>query len=305
MVVVVDLAPGSTFAGYRVQRLLGRGGMGAVYLVRAGDGTELALKVVRPDVADSEAFQARFEREGRLAASLEHPHLVAVVEAGEAEGTAYMALQYVDGTDLEALLASTVRLHPRHAADLVRQVAGALDAAHALGLVHRDVKPGNVLLEDAGGLMPHAYLSDFGLSKHQESTSGLTGTGNWVGTLDYAAPEQLQAQAVDARTDVYALGCVLFELLTGEVPFPRARPIDTLLAHVSDPPPVPSAFPGVPQALDPVVLRALAKDPQDRHHSAGELGADATTAAAEAGAPPAFPSFTAGAATDGDAPTAA
>ncbi len=301
----MDLAPGSEFAGYRIERLLGRGGMGAVYLARAPDDTLLALKIVRSDVAGNEIFRRRFEREARLAASLDHPNLVSVITFGEEAGTPFLAIDYVEGSDLEAVLATVGALHPVHAANLAAQVAGGLDAAHELDLVHRDVKPGNVLLADTGDEVPHAYLTDFGLSKHQASTSGLTQAGHWVGTLAYAAPEQIQAQPVDARTDVYALGCVLFELLTGEVPFPRERNIDAMLAHISEPPPAPSAYPGVPPAMDPVLLRAMEKDPEARQGSAGELAAEAVEAAADAGPPPPFPALAPRGAVDGDAPTAA
>ena len=286
----MDLIRGSKFAGYRVERLLGEGGMGAVYLARpVGSDEAVALKVVRADVADFERYEDRFAREMRLAASLEHPHLVPVREIGVADGTPFLAMRFIDGTDLERLLHRTRALHPRHAAALVVQVAGALSAAHELGLVHRDVKPGNVLLETGPGDVPHAYLTDFGLSKHAESTSGLTATGRWVGTTDYAAPEQIQAQEVDARTDVYALGCVLYEMLTGEVPFPRPREVDKMLAHVSDPPPVPSAFADVPQEFDPIILRALAKNPHERHASADELARASLAAAEAAGEAPPFP----------------
>jgi serine/threonine protein kinase len=201
-------------------------------------------------------------------------------------------MAFVDGTDLERLIERRAVLHPRHAAELIAQVAGALSAIHALGLVHRDVKPGNVLLERRGeGELPHAFLTDFGLSKHAESTSGLTATGRWVGTTDYAAPEQIQAQEVDGRTDVYALGCLLYHLLTGEVPFVRAREVDKMLAHVSDDPPVPSAFPGIPQDFDPIILRALAKDPEERYETAEGLAAQALAAAEQAGPLPPFPSL--------------
>ena len=287
----MDLLPNMKFAGYRVERLLGQGGMGAVYLARPLGGDDaVALKVVRGDVSGFERYEERFSREMRLAASLEHPHLVPVREIGECDGTPFLAMRYIEGTDLERLSDRVGALHPRHAAALTAQLAEALGAAHALELVHRDVKPGNVLLEPRpGDEVPHVYLTDFGLSKHAESTSGLTATGSWVGTTDYAAPEQIQSQDVDARTDVYALGCVLYEMLTGEVPFPRPREVDKMLAHVSDPPPVPSSFPGVPQDFDPVILRALAKDPDERYASTEELGREAMAAADAAGPAPPFP----------------
>jgi serine/threonine-protein kinase len=300
------LEPGTSFAGHRIDRLLGRGGMGEVYLAEeSGSGRRVALKLLPAALAGDERFRARFERESRLAASLSHPHVVPVHGAGDENGALWMALGFVDGPDLRAVIAEHRRLHPADAALIVSQVAGGLDAAAAKGLVHRDVKPGNVFVEAAGG-RPHAFLGDFGLSKATDSQSGLTGTGMFLGTIDYAAPEQIQAEPVDATVDVYALGAVLHRALTGEVPFPRTRDVDVAMAHITEPPPRPSeSAPGCPAALDDVVAKAMAKQPEDRFASAGELGHAALAAAEAAGSAPEWAAATPSASGDADAPTVA
>jgi len=256
--------------------------MGTVY--RAADqrtGRAVALKLVRAEYATDPLFRARFERELRLMRQLSHPNILPVLDAGELDKVLFVAMPVVEGTDLEAVLVEQGSLHPAHAADLIAQVASALDVAGDLGLVHRDVKPGNVLLERRDS-NTHAYLGDFGLGKHVASKSGLTSPGTWVGSVDYASPEQIQGQSVDRRTDVYALGAVLYQALTGEVPFPRARDVDKLLAHLSTSPPRPStAGASVPQELDTVVARAMAKEPAERYERAGDLAA-ATQAATAA-----------------------
>jgi serine/threonine protein kinase len=302
------LPPGAVFAGHQIERLLGAGGMGEVYLARETDsGRDVALKVLAPRVAGEHRFRRRFERESRLLRELDHPHLVGVHAVGEHHGRLFISFSYVDGSDLAALLAERGGLHPRHAAIVIQQVADALDAAAARGLVHRDVKPGNIFLR-GGGDQPYAYLGDFGLSRHVASTSGLTRTGHWVGTVDYASPEQLQADEVDQRTDVYALAAVLFVTLTGEVPFPRRRDVDKMIAHLSEPPPKPSQLAEtVPVAFDSVVARGMAKLPAERHQRASELGAEALEAAASSGPAPPWrlgPRVTDSRA-DPDAPTAA
>ena len=302
-----ELALNSTFASYKIERLVGRGGMGAVYEARRlSDDAPVALKLVLGEHAQNARFLARFEREGRLASRLTHPHLVPLYEAGTENGVPFLAMAYVEGTDLYAAVVERERLHPVTVARIVSQVGSALDAAHAEGLVHRDVKPGNILLERRRDEI-HAYLTDFGLSKHVESTSGVTGTGQWVGTVDYAAPEQVQAQDTDARTDVYALGCVLYRALAGSVPYPRDRDVDKLVAHLSDPPPkVTAAVTGVPAAFDAVVAKAMAVRQQDRFQSAGELGEAALDAARDAAPEPAnpVPFPVAARDVDTDAPTA-
>jgi serine/threonine protein kinase len=282
-----DLTAGTLFSGYRIESLIGRGGMGVVYrATELSAARPAALKLIVPEFAADLTFRRRFEREARLAAEIRHPNVIPVYEAGESDGQLFIASRYVEGTDLGALIASEGGLHPRHAAAILVQVASALDAAHAQDLVHRDVKPSNVLLEERhGGL--HAYLTDFGLSKMTTSKSGLTKTGLWVGTAEYAAPEQLQAGQTDARTDVYALGCVLFESVSGQVPFPKAREVLKIIAHLTEAPAqIAEVAPSCPaaEALDDVVQKAMAKQPGDRFRSAGEL-ATALEAAVD-GAPP-------------------
>jgi serine/threonine protein kinase len=300
---------GSSFAGYRLDRLLGRGGMGTVYrATQLQSGRTVALKLLRLELTSDVGFSARFKREARLSGELRHPHVVGLVEAGESEGTLYLAMDYIDGVDLAHVIAFEGALHPRVIAAIVAQVGDALDAAAALGLVHRDVKPANVLLETRDG-EPNAYLSDFGVSKHVSSQSGLTAAGVWVGSIDYASPEQLQSQPVDARTDVYALGCLLYEGLTGQVPFPRTRDVDKMMAHLAEPPPRPSlARPEIPASFDAVIAVALSKLPQDRFATAGALAQATLTGAEDAGpAPsPALPTHVRPAQPiDRDAPTAA
>src|SRR5215211_6625156 len=231
MGVGVDQRVGTSVAGYTIERLLGRGGMGAVYLAEdTALARKVALKLLSPELAENERFCERFLRESRLAASLDHPHVVPIYQAGEADGVLYIAMRYVEGTDLKALLAREGALEPARALALCEQVAGALDAAHQRGLVHRDVKPANVLIDEAG----HAYLADFGLTKQTSSISGLTGTGELVGTVDYVAPEQVRGGEVGAAADQYALACLLYECLTGEPPFRRESDVAALWAHVEE-----------------------------------------------------------------------
>ena len=261
--------PGATFAGYRVESLLGRGGMGVVY--RATDlslDRPVALKLIAPELAEDEHFRGRFLKESRLAASLDHPSVVPIYEAGEHDGQLYLAMRYVEGSDMKTLLESEGRLSPEFALPVLTQVAGALDTAHRRGLVHRDVKPANVLLDGDD----HAYLTDFGITKRVGSAS--TDTGRMVGTLDYLAPEQIRGEEVDGRSDCYALGCVLYECLAGAPPFRRQTEAETLWAHMQEPPP---PLPGQP-GLGPVLERALAKEKEDRYASCGELLAAASSA---------------------------
>jgi serine/threonine-protein kinase len=277
-----------TVAGYRIEAVAGRGGMGVVYRARqlALDRV-VALKLIAPELSDDEGFRARFARESRIAASLDHPNVIPVYEAGEDGERLFIAMRFVEGTDLGRMLAEDGALDPALAAELVAQAASALDAAHAHGLVHRDVKPANLLV--AGDLpeRPHVYLTDFGLARRDGSTGGLTTTGQWMGTPDYAAPEQIDGYDLDARSDVYALGCVLFAALTGTPPFADRPRMAKAAAHLQDhPPTLRSRRPSVPLALEPVVARALAKRPDDRYQSAGELGAAALEAARAPGATP-------------------
>jgi serine/threonine protein kinase len=254
--------------------------MGNVYLAHEpGLDRQVALKVIRADFSDDETFRRRFASEARTAASIEHPGVVSVYRAGKHRGTLYLAMRYVRGLDLKVRIAREGRLAPERAASLVAEVAEALDAIHAAGLVHRDVKPANIIVagQNCG---EHAFLTDFGLAKWVASSSGLTRTGEVIGSLDYLAPEQIEGRRVDARTDVYALGCVLFELLTAEVAFPGRESSAKLWAHINEPPPWASARAGAHLAeLDPILRRAMAKDPAERFPSAGDLGLAAIAAA--------------------------
>jgi hypothetical protein len=275
----IELSDGDEFAGYRVERHLGRGGMGVLYLaVEPGLERRVALKLIAPEAASDEVFARRFAEESRIAASIEHPNVVPIYAAGEEAGVPYIAMRYVAGADLARGLTREGRLSPRVAVDLIAQIGNGLDAIHAAGLIHRDVKPANVLLSgDDGG--DHAYITDFGVARNVATESGLTQTGRFVGTLDYVAPEQISGGAIDARVDVYALGCLLFKLLTGEVPFPKDGDAARLFAHLNDPPPAPSLYvPEVSMALDDVVIRAMSKSPDDRYPSAGDLGRAAQAA---------------------------
>jgi hypothetical protein len=271
---------GSIVAGHRIDALVARGGMGVVYRVtHLSLGTERALKLIAPELAADEQFRARFRREWRTAASIDHPHVIPIHDAGEANGHLYIAMRYVPGTDLRQLITERGALGAELAARLISQVSSALDAAHDRGLIHRDIKPANILIEGVDG-EPHAYLTDFGLTKQAGSSLQLTGTGHWLGTVDYVAPEQAEGKPVDARTDIYGLGCVLFQAITGEVPYPRNNDVAKIWAHVNDPPPSPTkAVPELPRAMDDVVQRAMAKDPDRRYQSAGDFGR-ATLAAA-------------------------
>jgi len=263
-----ELAPGTVLAGCRVDGVLARGGMGVVY--RATElrlGRAVALKLIAGERAADPAFRERFEREARMTAAIEHPNVVPVYAAGEEDGHLYLVMRFVDGTDLHALLRREGRLDPERAAAIVAQVADALDAAHAAGLVHRDVKPGNVLL--AGD---HAYLGDFGITRDAGAETA-TDSGEWLGTVDFTSPEHLRGERTDARSDVYALGCVLYAALTGAPPFHRATVPATIAAHLDDPPP------RLGGPFDEVLATALAKDPADRYPSAGDLGRAALAAA--------------------------
>jgi len=277
---MTNLSPGSVFADHRIEGVAGQGGMGIVYRATHLElEVPRALKLIAEDLADDEGFRQRFKRESRLAASIRHPHVIPIHHAGEENGRLFIAMDYVDGSDLRALIAREGRLEPRRAARIVSEVARALDAAHARGLVHRDIKPANVLVALDNG-HEHCYLSDFGLTKNLSSKSGMTKTGMFVGTVDYMAPEQIQGAPLDARTDVYALGCVFYEALSGEVPFPRDSDLPKIYAHLSDPPPrLIDSVPGLPSELADVIERAMAKDRDERYPSAGDLGKAALAAA--------------------------
>jgi DNA-binding beta-propeller fold protein YncE len=256
--------------------------MGVVYrATQERLGRPVAVKVIAPEFARDETFRRRFDRESELAASIEHPNAVPIYEAGEADdGTVYIAMRLIEGTDLAALLTREGWLEPDRAVGLIEQVASALDEAHRRGLVHRDVKPSNILIGKADG-RDWAYLTDFGLTKRATGASELTGSGEWIGTLDYVSPEQIQGRPTDARSDIYSLGCVLFEEITGRVPFEREDQVATIHAHLNElPPSLRELTPDAPEALQPVIARALAKDPEDRYPSAGDLGRAAVSAVA-------------------------
>ena len=261
---------GSRFGGYVVEARLGRGGMGAVFLATHERlGRKAALKVVAPELADDDEFRARFLRESELAASLDHPNVIPIYDAGELDGVLYLAMRYVDGPSLQARLRGGP-LSPEETSEIVRQIAGALDAAHGAGLVHRDVKPANILLAEPGG---QAYLCDFGLAR-RTSSEGATQTGFFLGTVDYCAPEQIEGGPVDGRADVYALGGVRYHCLAGQPPYVRSSEFAVLQAHLDDPPPAPSAVrAGLPPGIDTVVATAMAKRPEERYATAGSLAA--------------------------------
>ena len=265
------LMPGRRVAGYVIEEQIGTGGMAVVY--RARDdvlGRLVAVKVLAPALASDEEFRARFLRESRAVAAVDEPHIVPVYGAGDADGLLYIATRFVAGGDLGRLQrAAAGPLPPAQAVGLVSQVAGALDAAHAIGLVHRDVKPGNILVERIPGRPEYAYLSDFGLSKSTSAgATGLTAAGRFLGTPDFCAPEQIAGGPVDGRADQYALACVAFSLLAGAVPFGRGDALSRLFAHVNSPVPALTAIrPELPAAVNGVLARGLAKNPAERYES--------------------------------------
>jgi serine/threonine protein kinase len=266
---LTGLAPGSRVAGYVLERLVGVGGMAAVY--RARDerlGRVVALKLLAGD----EAVRTRFVREARAVAAVDHPHIIPVYAAGESDGMQYIAMRFVPGDTLQGVIRVSGALPPRRAAGFISPVAFALDEAHAAGLVHRDVKPGNILVDARRGGPEHPYLTDFGIARAMLSAGTLTAAGQFLGTPDYAAPEQVNGQPVDGRADQYALACVAFETLTGTVPFKRELPIAVLYAHLSTPPPrVTLIRPDLPSAVDDVLIRALAKSPDERYPSCADF----------------------------------
>jgi serine/threonine-protein kinase len=268
-----DSWAGRRLGPYLIEEQIGRGGMGVVYRAEQTTlGRKVALKLIAPQLAQEPAFRDRFRRESRLAAAIDHPNIIPVYEAEIAgDDLLYIAMRYVEGTDLRAIIQREGHLDVRRAAGIVAQVASALDAAHARDLVHRDVKPANVLI---AGTPPqeHAYLTDFGLTKHIASDSALTETGQWVGTLDFVAPEQIMGEAVDGRADIYSLGCVFYEALTGHPPFPRDADVAKIYAHLNEPAPrVTDQFPELSSEFDDVIATALAKRREDRYPTAGEM----------------------------------
>jgi predicted Ser/Thr protein kinase len=263
---------GATFGGYAIESVLGRGGMGTVFLATHERlGRRVALKVIAPELAEDEEFRARFLRESQLAASLDHPNVIPIYDADEVDGALYLAMRYVNGPSLQNLIRERGTLSLVETLRIAEQIGGALDAAHAAGLVHRDVKPANILLAESVG---HAYLCDFGLAKRTTSRE-LTRTGFFLGTVDYSAPEQIEGRPLDGRADLYSLGCLLFHCLAGRPPFVRDTEIAVLNAHLHDPPPALSSVRSdLPRALDGVLENAMAKDPDDRYATGAALAAE-------------------------------
>ena len=258
---------GDRLAGFEVESFVARGGMAVVYRARdlSLDRT-VALKVIAPELASNDKFRQRFMRESELAASIDHPNIIPIYAAGEEDQLLYLVMRYVPGEDLGSVIKERGVLRPREVLPLFTQLAGALDAAHARQLVHRDVKPGNVLLSGDDDLAQrHVYLSDFGLTKRLSSLTGFTTAGHFLGTIQYVAPEQVANRTVDHRTDIYSLGCVLYEALAGEPPFVREDDAALLWSHVSqEAPPISSRRADLPKALDPIFARTLAKNPDER-----------------------------------------
>jgi YVTN family beta-propeller protein len=272
MSVVVDSRIGTTLAGYRIEGVLGRGGMSVVYL--ADDlrlKRKVALKLLAPELAEDERFRERFLRESQLAASLDHPNVVPIYDAGDVDGLLYIAMRHVDGTDLKAQLRQEGPLEPKRALALVSQVGNALDAAHERGLVHRDVKPSNVLLTGRAG-KEHCYLADFGLSTSASDRSAVADPRQIVGTIDYVAPEQIRDDEVNGRADVYSLACLLYECLTGDVPFRRGSDVAVIYAHLEETAPKASERkPKLTAELDAVLEKGMAKLPDERWPTCGKL----------------------------------
>jgi hypothetical protein len=267
--------PGSRIGKYVLEQQIGHGGMAVVFRARDEQlGRLVALKIMDPAVASDAEFRERFARESRAAAAVDDPHIIPVFEAGESAGMLFIAMRYVPGGDVRSLLTREGPLRVDRAAAILVSVASALDAAHAAGLVHRDVKPGNMLMDVRKGRPDHVYLADFGLTKTTSGAVALTSTGRFVGTADYAAPEQIGGRRVDGRADQYALACAAVEMLTGQPLFPLENVMAVLTAHMyKPPPPVTVRRHGLPAELDAVLGRALAKSPDDRYPSCGDFTA--------------------------------
>jgi hypothetical protein len=275
--VPTDLKPGTEFGGCTILELIGSGGMGVVYLARDPKlERDVALKVIRPEHARTDDFQHRFRREAKLAAKLYHPNIVQIHRLDEWEGEPFVVLQWIQGHDLGSLLAQETRLEPARAVALAGQIASALDAAHDIGLVHRDVKPANVLISQEQ-THEHAFVADFGIAIDLRDDDDQH--DQVPGSMPYIAPERLSRKAGDRRSDIYSLGCVLFEMLTGDVPFPKTTPIEMGVAHLNDPVPTASGrSANCPEALDTVLTQALAKHPGERFPTAGALARAAQAA---------------------------
>ncbi|MGK8557129.1 serine/threonine-protein kinase [Nocardia gipuzkoensis] len=281
------LRVGSVFAGYRIERTLGAGGMGTVYLARHPRlPRSVALKVLDASAGSDPEFRARFQREAELAARLDHPNIVEIYDRGSEDGQLWMSMRYVAGSDVARLIAGHA-LPPSRVAEILTQAADGLDAAHRRGLLHRDVKPANLLVAPGDDGRDQVFVTDFGIARSREDTAGLTAAGALIATLGYVAPEQIRGEPLDHRCDVYALGATLYQMLTGAMPFARNTPAAVLRAHLAEPPPRPSAAdPALPAALDAVIATAMAKRPADRYDSCGALAAATVRAFAPPPAPP-------------------
>ena len=278
--------PGIHVTGYRIEVRIGRGGMGEVYRAEQLNlGRKVALKVLRPDLAADDGFRRRFLRESTIAAGIDHPNVIPIYDAGEVNGLLYIAMRYVQGSDLSTLLRREGRLDLARTLAIMTQVAGALDAAHARGLVHRDVKPSNILLAPAaGGAGEYCYLCDFGLIKEMHADTAVTATDQLVGSVPYVAPEQVEGGAIDGRTDVYSLGCSMFHCLAGSVPYRGQTDVEVVYAHLrGEPPPLSSRVSGLPPALDGVIARAMARSREDRYLTCSALVAAAAAQVAAGG----------------------
>jgi serine/threonine-protein kinase len=275
--VATDTMIGTQLGSYRIEEYIGRGGMGVVYRAEhMGLGRRVALKLLAPELAQNQSFRERFVRESRLAAAIDHPNVIPIFEAAEVDAHYFIAMRYVDGVDLREVLHGEGALDIDRALLVLGQIAGALDAAHAAGLVHRDVKPGNILV---GREFDHCYLTDFGLTKATSSDTNFTATGQFVGTTDYVAPEQIEGRELDRRTDVYSLGCVFYECLAGTPPFRRETDMAVMWAHIQEPPPrLTERRPDLPPQLDGVIATAMAKQKDDRYPSCSTFAAAARSA---------------------------
>jgi serine/threonine protein kinase len=252
---------GDVFAGHEVAELLGEGGMGKVFKATGPDGKTVALKVLRTELGDDEGFRKRFEREATMAKRINHAHVVKTLDAGEHEGTLYLTQEFIGGGSLDEALEREQTLDLERTVQICIDVAAGLDAMHAEGLVHRDIKPHNIMLDDDGT----AYIADFGLAKDREASTVLTRLGQAMGSLDYMAPEQIRGVEVDGRADVYALGCVMYECLTGKAPFADRKGMQVMWAHLRDIPPDPATIrPELPESVGWSIGKALAKEPEER-----------------------------------------
>ncbi|MEV6771308.1 serine/threonine-protein kinase [Nocardia sp. NPDC051030] len=270
----MSLGPGAVVGGYRIERVLGVGGMGTVYL--AGHPSlprRDALKVLSVQLSQDREYRSRFEREANTAATLDHPNIVSVYNRGEDHGQLWIAMQFVDGTDAEAARKRDPQaMTPARALRIVTEVGRGLDHAHRRGLLHRDVKPANFMLSEAGSEEERVLLADFGLAKSAEDTNELTQTGSFVATIAYASPEQLSGEQLDRRTDIYSLACSFYKLITGQNPYPATQPALVMMGHLSEPPPrVTAVLPDLPAALDEVLAVAMAKDPAERFADCHQL----------------------------------